>query len=117
VFNPIKKALDGLNNATVTYKVHAIAAVSWMLLVIPSWFFWRNSIFWVCFISLYANFVSHWGAWQAVRAELVADQAEKKAQHVAEILHEEAATKGQEELELLRHIERAVERGIDAAED
>jgi hypothetical protein len=75
-----------LNNPTNTYKIHAYLAVTWMLLVIPTWYLWRTSIFWIAFISLYANFVSHWGAWQAVRAELVAGRAEQEAKRVAALV-------------------------------
>jgi hypothetical protein len=75
-----------LNSPTITYRLHAYGAVTWMILVIPSWYLWRNSIFWVIFISLYANFVSHWGAWQAVRAELVAARAEMAAQLAAAVV-------------------------------
>ncbi len=67
------------NDATITYKVHAWAMLTWALLVIPSWYLWRNDLFWVIFISLYANFATHWSSWQGVRAELAGLRAELEA--------------------------------------
>jgi hypothetical protein len=90
------------------YRTHATLAVVWLLLVIPSWFVWRNSIFWVIFISLYANFVSHWGAWQAVRAELVAGRAEAAARAAVELVRLQAVEDDRDQAEVLARIERAV---------
>lgn len=41
----------------------------WALLAIPTLLWWRESILWVAFMSLYANVASHWAAYQASRAE------------------------------------------------
>lgn len=49
--------------------VHASATILWALLSIPTLIWWRESILWVAFMSLYANVASHWAAWQATRAE------------------------------------------------
>lgn len=50
-----------------------VMMILWALLVIPTLLWWRESIFWVAFMSLYANFVGHFGAWGAARAEHKAD--------------------------------------------
>lgn len=55
----------------VMAKVHLVAAVIWLLLFIPTVIWWSQSILWVLFVSLYANVVSHIGAYQASRAEVV----------------------------------------------
>lgn len=39
-------------------------------LLVPTLLFWRDSLLWVIAMSLYANFVGHFSAWQAARAEL-----------------------------------------------
>jgi fatty acid desaturase len=49
--------------------VHAILTVVWALLAVPTLVWWKESILWVALMSLYANFVGHFSAWQAVRAE------------------------------------------------
>jgi hypothetical protein len=41
----------------------------WGALALPTVLFWRESILWVAFMSLYANMVGHWSAYQAARAE------------------------------------------------
>lgn len=43
--------------------------VLWVVLVVPTLLWWRESILWVAFMSLYANVVGHWSAYQASRAE------------------------------------------------
>jgi hypothetical protein len=72
-----------MENAPAMYKTHIMLAGMWLLLTFPTWYLWRYSLFWVAFISLYANFVSHWGAAQAARAEIVAGRAETESQRVA----------------------------------
>lgn len=52
-------------------RVHLVAAAIWLLLFIPSILWWSESILWVISVSLYANFVSHWSAYQGARAERV----------------------------------------------
>lgn len=48
---------------------HIILASVWVLLLIPTMLWWSKSVLWVIVISLYANFVGHWSAYQAARAE------------------------------------------------
>lgn len=43
--------------------------VVWGLLGIPTVILWKDSILWVAFMSLYANFVGHFSAYEASRAE------------------------------------------------
>jgi hypothetical protein len=49
--------------------VHRTMAVLWLSMAIPTLLWWRNSILWVCFMSLYANVAAHWAAAQAAEAE------------------------------------------------
>lgn len=48
---------------------HLGMMVVWALLAIPTILLWPSSILWVAFMSLYANFVGHFSAWQGSRAE------------------------------------------------
>lgn len=50
-------------------RLHLILIVVWALLVPPTLLFWSQSVTWVLMISIYANIVSHWGAYQAAHAE------------------------------------------------
>jgi hypothetical protein len=49
--------------------VHLIASGVWAALAIPTVIWWKDSVLWVAFCSLYANAGFHIGAWQATRAE------------------------------------------------
>lgn len=44
-------------------------ALVWAVLAIPTVLWWRESILWVAFMSLYANVAGHWAAYQGARAE------------------------------------------------
>jgi hypothetical protein len=60
--------------AQTTVKMHRYLTVLWGCLSVPTILWWRDSIVWVVFMSLYANFVGHWSAYTAAKAER---QAEK----------------------------------------
>lgn len=44
-------------------------AVVWAVLALPTILWWSESILWVAFMSLYANFGTHLAAFQAARSE------------------------------------------------
>ncbi len=50
-------------------RVHLVLTLVWVLTIIPTLIWWRESILWIAFMSLYAIVVSHWSCWQAARAE------------------------------------------------
>lgn len=50
-------------------RLHKYLTIGWGLLAVPTVLWWRDSIFWVAFMSLYANIASHWAAYQAARLE------------------------------------------------
>lgn len=45
----------------------------WALLAVPTVLWWKESVLWVAIMSLYANVVGHWSAYQATRAEVEAE--------------------------------------------
>lgn len=49
--------------------VHLIMLGVWVCFILPTLIWWRESILWVAFMSLYANIVSHWGAYQGARSQ------------------------------------------------
>lgn len=54
--------------------VHRLLACTWAFLAIPTLVWWRESILWVAFMSLYANFVGHAAAAEAAEGKLRAEQ-------------------------------------------
>lgn len=50
-------------------RFHAAATVAWLLLIVPSLLWWKDSILWVVLMSVWANVASHFSAWQGARAE------------------------------------------------
>lgn len=50
-------------------RFHFWAMLAWVALAVPTMVWWKDEIWWVAIMSLYANFVGHWGAYQAARAE------------------------------------------------
>lgn len=50
-------------------RMHKYLALLWGTLAIPTVLWWHDSILWISLVSLYANGVGHWAAFQASRAE------------------------------------------------
>jgi hypothetical protein len=55
-------------DARTLVRLHLIMMGVWALLGIPTVLVWKESILWVAFMSLYANFGTHFSAWDAARA-------------------------------------------------
>jgi hypothetical protein len=53
--------------------LHLILTWMWVLLIVPTIFWWKESILFIGIVSVYANVVSHWTAYQAARAEKAAN--------------------------------------------
>ncbi len=49
--------------------IHQTMTWMWIALIIPSMWFWRDSIPWLIFMSIWANVAGHASAWQSARAE------------------------------------------------
>lgn len=49
--------------------VHLTLLGIWALLLIPTVLFWRENVFWISLMSIYAILSTHWSAYQAARAE------------------------------------------------
>lgn len=47
------------SRAKPVQRLHLLAAFVWVLLVVPTLVWWHESILWVAFMSLYANFGVH----------------------------------------------------------
>lgn len=57
-------------------RFNAVATVVWLILVIPTAWWWRESVPWVAAMSVWANVAGHFSSWQAARAEEAADNGE-----------------------------------------
>lgn len=55
-------------------RFHAVATLLWLALVVPTVWWWRESVPWVAAMSVWANVASHFGAWQGARAEDAAEE-------------------------------------------
>lgn len=54
-------------------RLHLILTWAWMVLIVPTVLWWKESILFIGIVSVYANVVSHWTAYQAARAEKAAN--------------------------------------------
>ena len=50
-------------------KIHGSLAIGWFVIAIPAVLFWRDSVPFLVYVSVYANFVGHWSSYQAAKAE------------------------------------------------
>jgi hypothetical protein len=50
-------------------KVHGALTIGWFLIAIPAVVLWKNSVPFLVYVSVYANFVGHWSSYQAAKAE------------------------------------------------
>lgn len=49
--------------------IHTVLTFVWVLLIIPTLVWWRESVVWVALMSLWANIASHWAAREAAKAK------------------------------------------------
>jgi hypothetical protein len=55
-------------------RFNLVMTIFWGALLIPTLIWWKQSVLWVALMSLYANIVGHWSAYQASRAEVEAEE-------------------------------------------
>lgn len=72
--NPFSKIRAKLHDPEFTTDFHKWATIVWILLLIPSILFWKESILWIILMSVWANIAGHWSAYQASRAERKQDE-------------------------------------------
>jgi len=80
-----------LNSPAFIAKIHLVLTALWILLIIPSVLFWKDSVPYLVSISVYAVIMGHVSSWQAARVE----QRQDEDDNVAEV------TKAIEELKVL----------------
>lgn len=50
-------------------RFHQVATAVWIVLAVPTVTVWKDAIWWIGLISVYANIVSHMGAAEAAKAK------------------------------------------------
>lgn len=48
---------------------HLVLACIWLVLLIPSLIWWKDSVMWVIVLSIYANWEASMSAWNAKKAQ------------------------------------------------
>lgn len=59
-----------LSSPAVLRSVHGWLTVLWFVISIPAIMYWKESVPFLVFVSVYANFVGHFSSWQATRIEV-----------------------------------------------
>lgn len=54
-------------------RFHAGMVCFWLLMILPTVLWWKNSILWVSIMSVWALVAGHFSSWQGARAEKKVD--------------------------------------------
>lgn len=60
---------------TTMRALHGWATFVWLGVAVPGVLWWKNSIPFLVFVSIYANVTGHWSSWQASRVEVKQEEA------------------------------------------
>lgn len=63
--------VPGFINSFVKKWFDLIMVFIWILLLIPTVLWWKDSVMWVAIMSIYNNVVGHWGSHKAGKSEEV----------------------------------------------
>lgn len=61
--------MDGMITAHRIARFHLVMTFVWMAAIVPTMLYWRESVLWVAFMSLWANIASHAAAYSAAKTE------------------------------------------------
>lgn len=70
----------GKKSRVSSSKVQMILTLVWASLFVPALLWWKESVPFLVFVSVYANFVGHWAAWEAAQAKEEAEAKAKEAE-------------------------------------
>ena len=56
-------------------RLHGWLTIAWFVAAFPIMIFWRESVQFLVFVSVYAVVTGHWSSWQAARVEEKQDEA------------------------------------------
>lgn len=66
------------NSPKIVCTSNGILCLVWLLLILPTITTWNKSILWVGFLSIWANFVSHYTAWITARVEVRTQEVQQR---------------------------------------
>jgi hypothetical protein len=69
----VSRITDRLGDPVWMRRFHGWATLLWFVAAVPICLILANSLAFVVWISVYAIVIGHFSAWQAARAEIVAD--------------------------------------------
>jgi len=81
----LSRCVGACSTPAALRRIHGWGTIVWLVLAVPAVFFWRDSVPFLVFISIYAVVVSHWSGWQAARVEVVQDEDANVAEVLAEV--------------------------------
>ena len=70
----------GKKSRVSSSKVQLILTLVWAFLFVPALLWWKESVPFLVFVSVYANFAGHWAAWEAAQAKEEAEAKAKEAE-------------------------------------
>lgn len=86
----MKKLRQLLTSMSFYVRLNVFMIVVWLILLFPTFMFWKQSIWWVVVMSWYANFIGHLSSWAGSRAATEADTfSDDQIEKLKEILREE----------------------------
>lgn len=65
----VDRCADVISQTMKDSQIHLILTAVWVMLIIPTLLWWRDSILWIAFMSLYANIAGHWAAYEGAKAK------------------------------------------------
>lgn len=80
----MKNLIKLLNRPRVIRTINFWATCFWLMLIVPTVFYWSRSILWVALLSIWANVISHYTAYLSSRVEV----REEEIEIIAEISHD-----------------------------
>jgi hypothetical protein len=66
---------------TTWARFHGAMTIVWLILIPCSVIWLRESVPWIVLMSVWANFVGHFGSWQASRAERAVADSDIPSEH------------------------------------
>lgn len=73
---PLRQKFSFANDPGFLRKFHLVMTIFWACVALPVAFTsLRNSVALIVFVSIYANFISHWSTLQGLRVEMKQDAA------------------------------------------
>lgn len=61
--------MEWLRDPKKLRHIHVFLTIAWLVAVIPSVVWLRESVPWLVFMSVWANVAASWSAWQGARSE------------------------------------------------